>query len=157
MYNRFERSVDDKMQECRKFMDALADILGEGFTLVASCNQDLSAYLVPRGTENEITYYGKPVGSFRISDHWNWLSSKKRCSNLNLVQCRSLDMPWCRKRDANNPTGATRPLVGVQVAYYGEDGCYHCVFGEKFDRKSKIWSWMDNSPESAAKLVKGAD
>ena len=154
MYNRFERTIEDKMIECRKFLDALADILGEGFSLIASCNRDLSAYLVPKGTEKEISYYGKPVGSFRISDHWNWLSSLKRCSDPDMVQCRSLDIPWRRKRDPQNPTAATKPWVGVQVAYYGADGCYHCVFGEKFDRQTKTWSWVENTPEDVAEAMR---
>lgn len=152
MYNRFDRTIEDKMAECRKFIEDLYEILGDDFTLMPSCNQDLSAYLVPAGTEDQVTYYGKPANSFRISDHWNWLSSLTRCSDPNLVQCSNVDIPWCRKRKSEGIP--TKGLIGIQVAYYGNDGCYHCVFGEKFNRKTKKWSWMSNTPENVAAMVR---
>lgn len=155
-WDRFAESKQDKIEKCRKFFDELADILQDSHIVYGSCNRDLSAYLVPKGTENQVTYYSKPVGSFRVSDHWNWFSSKKNCKDLNVVQCRSLDMPWCRKRDSKNPEMAVKPRIGCQVGYFDQDNCYHCVYGECFDRKTKTWSWMDNSATTVAKNLKGA-
>lgn len=151
MYNRFERSLDDKMVECRQFIESLYDILQDEYVLMPSCNKDLSAYLVPKGTESEVSYYGKPIKSFRISDHWNWFSSLVRCSDPDLVQCRNIDIPRGRKRE--KPGMPTRGIVGAQVAYYGTDGYYHCVFGEKFNRRAKTWNWIDASPIQVAKMV----
>ena len=151
MYNRFDRTIEDKMSECRKFLEALHDILKDDFVLMPSCNQDLSAYLVPNGTEEDVSYYGKPINSFRISDHWNWYSNLRRCTDPNMIQCPNIDIPWCRRRKA--PGMPTQGLIGVQVAYYGADNRYHCVFGEKFDRKTKQWMWVNSTPEKAAELV----
>lgn len=152
-FDRFAEDKQTKMEKCRKFFDELAEALKATHVVFGSCNQDLSAYLVPNGTEKQVTYYGKPVGSFRVSDHWNWFSSKKRCSDMNMVQCRSLDMPWCHKRDPKNPEHAVRPIIGCQVGYFGEDNCYHCVYGECFDRKRKTWTWMDNSAVDVARMI----
>lgn len=152
MYNRFERTIEDKMSECRNFIEELHDILKDEFVFMPSCNQDLSAYLVPNGTEAKVSYYEKPINSFRISDHWNWYSGLRRCADPNMVQCLNIDIPWCRKRKA--PGAPTRGIIGVQVAYYGPDNQYHCVFGEKFDRRTRQWTWVDSSPEKAAELVR---
>ena len=146
-YDRFEKTLSEKMNICIGFFERLSELLKEDYEVIGSCNKDSSIYLVPKGTSDQISYYGKPVGSFRISDHWNWFSSLKRCSDPNEVQCRSMDMPWCRKRDAKEPDKATKPIIGAQVAMYGPDKKYHCIFGERFDRMTKTWSWMDISPE----------
>lgn len=148
-YSRYSMTIQEKMDICMKFFEKLAEMLNEEYEVVRSCNRDQSAYLIPKGTKDQLSYYGKPVGSFRISDHWNWFSSLKRCKDPKEVQCRSIDMFWCQKRDPENPKEATKPRIGVQVAVYGNDKAYHCVFGEKFDRETKKWSWMDSTPEDA--------
>lgn len=134
-----------KREKCNEFFDKLAKLLGSSHEVVGSCNVDFSRYLVPIGTADQVTYYGKPEKSFRVSDHWNWFSNIKKCSDPTYVQCRSLDIPWVRKRET--PGMATKPRFGIQVCIQLDDGCYHHVYGEKFDRKTKTWSWVESTPE----------
>ena len=138
-----------KRRKCNQFFDELAGLLSSTYELVGSCNQDFSRYLVPNGTVPEITYHSKPAYSFRISDHWNWWANLKKCKDENYVQCRSLDMPWVGQRKA--PGMASEPRKGFQVAFCDKDGIYHHVFGEKFDRQTRTWSWVENDP---AEIIK---
>lgn len=138
----------EKYAACKKFIDELADILSETYELVGSCNKDMSAYLIPKGTIDELTYYSKPSKSFRISDHWNWFSNLNKCSDPHYVQCYNLDIPRCRPRDRNNPMMATKARFGIQVGYIGKDQIYRCVFGACFDRKTKTWKWIEADPST---------
>ena len=144
----------EKMEKCSEFFDSLVSLLSETYTEVASCNQDFSRYLVPKGTENLVTYYGKPSKSFRISDHWNWYSNLERCCQPKMIQCFNHDMPWPRGRDKSNPENATKPRFGIQVGFYGQDGLYHCIYGERFDRKTKEWSWVESDPQDCLSLIR---
>ena len=138
-----ELSKEEKLILCGNFICSLAYMLGPSYELMPSCNNDVSRYLIPAGTKDEVSYYGKPDKSFRFSDHWNWFSSNKKCTDENMVQCRSLDMPWVRRRE--QPGKATKPRFGIQVCIYdAATKCYHHVFGDKFDRKTKIWTWIDD-------------
>lgn len=141
----------EKMQACLRFFYALAGMLTGDYEVVKSCNQDHSAYLVPLGTSEDITYYSKPDKSFRVSDHWNWYANVKKCENENYIQCWSVDLPFPRKREQDGK--ATEPRFAAQVAMIGNDGKYHVVFGEKFDRKTKQWLWVDSTPEAVIAMV----
>lgn len=143
-------NIDEKKSACTKFFNELSSILYGSYEVIESCNQDFSRYLVPIGTSDQVTYYGKPMKSFRISDHWNWFSNLKKCNDPHYVQCRSFDMPWCRKREDGCPM-ATKPRFGIQVCIHLDDG-YHHVFGDKFDRKTKTWSWIESTPEEVVKM-----
>lgn len=133
----------EKIIKCANFIESLACLLGPKYVLVPSCNQDISRYLIPAGSESELSYYGKPDKSFRFSDHWNWYSSTYKCTDETMVQCKSLDIPWARKRE--EPGKATKPRYGLQVCVYSAaDGCYHHIYGDKFDRKTKTWTWVDD-------------
>ena len=66
------------MDACRNFINAV-DYYLEDYEIMDSCNHDASQYLIPKGTEHLVTYYGKPDASLRFSDHWNWFASSKRC------------------------------------------------------------------------------
>ena len=133
----------EKLTLCGNFIASLAYLLWPRYELLPSCNRDISRYLIPVGTKPELSYYGKPDKSFRFSDHWNWYSSAKKCADETIVQCRSLDMPWTRQRE--EPGKATKPRYGIQVCIYSAaDGCYHHVYGDKFDRKAKTWAWVDD-------------
>ena len=143
-------TFDAKKNACSDFFDKLSGLLSENYEVLGSCNKDFSRYLIPKGTANQVTYYGKPVKSFRISDHWNWFSNLKKCSDPNYVQCRSLDMPWCRKREEGS-FFATKPRFGAQVCIQLEDGCYHHVYGDRFDRATKTWKWIETSPEDVVR------
>ena len=142
---------EEKMNKCNEFFSKLELLLQDQYETLGSCNKDFSRYLVPIGTTDKVTYYGKPTKSFRVSDHWNWYSNINKCSNPNYVQCRSMDMPWARKRVEDGKP--TKPRFGYQVAIVLEDGCYHVVYGECFNRKTKTWSWVDNDPKDIVNLV----
>lgn len=133
-----------KMDQCDEFINKLASILGDNYEMVASCNKDLSRYLVPKGTKDQITYYGKPEMSFRVSDHWNWYSSTEKCTNERYVQCFSMDLPNPRPRPA--PGVGTNAISAYQVAIQ-VDGRYHHVFGDKYNRRIRRWEWEENDPE----------
>lgn len=133
---------EDKLRLCREFMRDVALLKFDTYDLIGSCNKDTSLYLIPHGTIDQLTYYSKPNLSLRFSDHWNWYSSTKKCDDERLVQCRSLDIPWARRRE--EPGKATKPRYGIQVAIYdAKDECYHHVYGDKFDRKTKTWHWCE--------------
>lgn len=133
----------EKLILCGNFISSLAYMLYPCYELLPSCNHDISRYLIPEGTRSEVTYYGKPDKSFRFSDHWNWYTSSKKCDDETIIQCKSIDMPWTRRRA--EPGKATKPIYGIQVAMYDATrGCYHHIYGEKFDRKTKTWTWDDS-------------
>lgn len=138
---------NEKIQKCQKFFAELAELLKDSYEQMSSCNDDISSYLVPFGTKVEVTYHSKPERSFRISDHWNWYANTKKCSDPFYVQCYSVDMPWARQRQ--NIGKPSLPRNGVQVAVI-INGKYHCVYGEKFDRRTKKWYWIDSSPAEIA-------
>ena len=87
------------MALCMAFFEELSNEL-PNYTVVGSCNKDSSLYLVPNGTEDEITYYSKPAKSFRISDHWNWYANTKKCDNERYIQCLCVDLPYAKRREA---------------------------------------------------------
>lgn len=80
-------------QKCVDWFYQLVMIIGDDYKVVGSCNQDISLYLIPNGTEDEISYYGKPENSFRVSDHWNWYSNiKKKCDKVTEIQCHNISL-----------------------------------------------------------------
>ena len=131
---------NEKKAECLDYFMKLADLLKETHVIVGSCKADASVYLVPIGTESEITYHSKPADSYRYSDHWNWYASLHKCENPNYIQCLNVDMPRAKARTAEGKY--SKPVLGICVAKIGDDGKYHTVYGEKFDRKQKTWSWI---------------
>lgn len=135
----------EKYSACKIFFDQLTSLLEESHRRMDSCNNDISAYLVPKGTEEQVSYYGKPANSFRISDHWSWYSNLKKCEKPHYIQCLSVDVPRAKKRP--DVGKASKPIFAIQVSYIEDDGKYHCVYGEKFDPKTKKWSWVESKPE----------
>lgn len=133
----------EKYDKCKAFFDVLVDMLDKKYEKLESCNRDFSAYLCPNGTSNEVTYYGKPEKSFRISDHWNWYANTNKCSNPKYIQCYCVDLPWAHKRLAENRAG--KPIMATCVSIF-KNGRYHVVYGERYDRKTRSWSWIENSP-----------
>lgn len=133
-----------KFEKCEAFFNELASLM-ENYEIVASCNNDRSAYLIPSGSIGALTYSSKPDRSFRISDHWNWYANVRKCEDEHYIQCYSIDAPWPNKRKGVGL--ASEPKYAVQVGYFGDDKKYHCVYGERFDRKTKRWEWVESSPE----------
>ena len=134
------------------FFKQLGDALAESHEMIGSCNHDSSVYLIPKGQEDELTYYGKPIGSFRVSDHWNWFSTLEKCSKPAYVQCCSVDMPRARQRPEEGVP--SEPMYGSQVAVFGKDRRYHCVFGEKYDRRTRTWSWVEGDLQEAIETIR---
>ena len=143
-----ERNVEYKTK-CMEFFNQLADILKEhGYVVVGSPYNKYTLQLVPAGEEGLLTYYGKPFLSFRLSNVWNWYTSEDRCKDPNQVQCLNLDIPWSRKRKEGE--AGSKPWFAWQVAMFDHDRKYHCVFGDKFDRKTKTWTFVEADPHDIA-------
>ena len=126
-------------RECLKFFAELVEALEDTHELVASCNNDNTMYLVPKGTADQITYNGKPDNSYRFSDHWNWYANTSKCQNEKYIQCWNVDMPRVKDRPA--PGKPSSPIFASAVAKIGKDGKYHTIFGEKWSKNKKEWSW----------------
>lgn len=142
---------DAKWAACVAFFNELSGLLSETHETIGSCNHDNSVYLVPNGTSDQITYYGKPRKSFRMSDHWSWYSNLKKCDKEHYIQCLSVDLPYANKRPS--PGKPSKPIFGIQVCILGNDRKYHCVFGEKYDRKTKKWTWINANPIEVVGLL----
>ena len=155
-------TIETKTVLCLNFYNELINRLSDKYELMASSNQHAtlpvleslddilnyntrfySSYLIPKGTADQISYYGKPIGSFRFSDHWNWYSNVNKCSDLKEIQCFSVDIPWPRQRMGYGRP--SKPRFATQVAFYGKDLKYHVIFGEKFNRKTKEWEFVTTS------------
>ena len=143
-------SREEKEERCKAYFDRLVAAFGDSYTLVRSCNKDNSAYLVPKGTEDLVTYEGKPLFSFRISDHWNWKASLAKCPKEGYVQCFTRDLPSFRKR--REPGKASMPIWAWQIGYYATDETYHCIYGETYDRKTKEWKWMETDVSDIVRM-----
>lgn len=89
-------TIDEKKAKCTEFFEKLSEALKEDYVVMGSCNQDFSRYLVPVGTESQVSYMEKPENSFRISDHWNWFANVNKCPDEHYIQCLSVDLPWAR-------------------------------------------------------------
>lgn len=140
-----------KVSMCEEFYSKLCDLLKESHVNLGSCNKDISRYLVPIGTEDKVTYYGKPEKSFRISDHWSWYANVNKCINEKYIQCLNVDLPWAKPRVAEGKPSA--PINAVQVAVVASDGKYHAVFGEVFDRETRTWDFITPDPEDVIGLI----
>lgn len=138
-----------KFDSCKIFFDRLAELLQGKYEIVGSCNKDRSAYLIPVGTNNQISYYGKPDVSFRISDHWTWYSNLKKCEKPDEVQCYSDGTPPPMPRNRRNPQMAVEPHKACQVALYSQkDRMYHVVCGEIWNPEKEQYGWIFISPET---------
>lgn len=133
----------EKMNCCLNFFNELSEAMRETHEVVGSCNRDLSAYLVPEGMASEITYYSKPAFSFRVSDHWNWYANVKKCANERYVQCLCAELPYAHLRKYEG--GPSQPIRAASVCAIGNDGKYHVIYGEFWDKKTKTWRWIERS------------
>ena len=136
----------DMMADCNAWFDKLAElVIPMGYKVIRSSNPTSNdRYLVPVGTENDLSWNSKPAFSFRVSNHWNWRANKKKCDDDRYIQCYTRDMPWARKRRDDGL--ATRPMIGCAVAYFTEGREYVVIYGEKFNRINKTWSYTAIDP-----------
>ena len=132
----------EKQNKCIKYFNELCGLLSETHEVMINKSTDM--YLVPKGTKNQITYYGKPLYSFRYSNKWNWFTD--RCKNQNHAQCYSKDLPRPHHDDEFAGKGPGGAILAHCVGYYGDDKSYHVVYGEKYDRETRTWSWVESSP-----------
>lgn len=135
----------EKMNMCYDYFNKLADALKDSYEVVSSISNDKTLYLVMKGTENDLSYYGKPMCSFRVSDRWNWFASLKKCKAENHVQCFTKDLhrPFKRRMEGKH----SRPIMSSSVGYYGIDRQYHIIFGEIYDKKTKNSLWISKPIE----------
>lgn len=123
-----EKKIARQMKSLSKRYYKLKDYLveNEGYICVGSCNNDLSEYLLPPGTtEDQLSYYSKPEGSIRFSDHWNWYSNIKKCKIWDYIQCYNEDLPDPFPRKDSK---ATSPYYGAAIAIF-KDGTYRTLAG----------------------------
>lgn len=127
----------EKEKECKSYFDYLAEKLKDTHEVVPSCNNDESRYLIPKGTIDQLTYQSKPVDSYRFSTHWNWYANVNKCPDPDYVQCHNRDLPKAKRRlEEGKPS---KPVLGICVARFGEDGFYHTVYGEMY--RNRTWQF----------------
>lgn len=136
--------------KCYDYFNNLVKALSN-YTVLDSNNEDISKYLIPKGTEHLVSYTSKPCYSFRISDHWNWYANTEKCEKSWYIQCFSRDLPWAKKR--LRPGYASKPINGMSVMIFGPDNVYHCIYGEIYDRRTKTWGWIETPIEEVLKMV----
>lgn len=146
-----ELSREEKLAKCQAFMAKLYERL-EGYECDQSPYSNESSYCIPFGTNEENSFYSKPMHSFRCSSHWNWYANLRKCSVPNYIQCNNVDVPWARQRIESGK--ASQPVTAYQVAFFGDDKRFHCVYGEKFDRKTKSWQWIESSVDEVLEDLK---
>lgn len=166
-------TVEQMKSMCEAYIRELAKVLSDTHVLLTSdtdipqeelnTNQNLCAthphlslYLVPKGTENEIGWYGKPIGSFRFANHWNWFANVKKCKYPGYMQCFNRDLPYRHVRP--DPKKASFPTYAVQVAFYGADERYHAIFGQTWRKnpgiKGGVWVWKNDVPQESLEFAK---
>ncbi len=140
---------------CADFWEKLSNYLREKGYLETK-SKAKSRYLVPSGTENEITWMGKPEFSFRYSNHWNFYTDLKNNPNPNAIQCLNPDIAPAYSR--KSPEKGSRPVKGIAVAFYF-NGHYRTICGQKYDLITDTWSILDNefSEEFINRLLAIAD
>lgn len=126
---------DTWMDMCNEYFDELAEALKSSHEIVESVHGGGSRYLVLKGTGSEITYYGKPLCSFRVSDHWNWHANLRKCINPHHIQCFCKDIHYPFRRPSKDQ--ASRAVLSCSLGYYGIDRQYHVVCGEVWDSETK--------------------
>lgn len=139
-----ELTREEKLAKCQAFMAKLFEKLN-GYECDQSPYSAESSYCIPIGTNEQNSFYSKPMYSFRCSSHWNWYANLRKCSNPTYIQCNNVDVPWPRNRV--EPGKASQPVTAYQVAFFDNDKRFHCVYGEKFNRKTKQWEWVESSVE----------
>lgn len=146
----FRTKLFDDLERCEDFFNKLADLMKDEYVLLDYRDTSESAYLIPIGTEDQMSWYGKPEWSFRISGHWSWYANTKKCADKDIVQCESVDLPVPRDRRAE--TGASMPIYAAQVCVY-YNGKYHCIYGNCYSRKrihGKHWTFREADPKAIA-------
>ena len=146
----------DQLDKCIQFFHEVAGMLTDIYEVIPGKSEKHKSFcLVPKGTANQVTYYGKPVNSLRVAMNWNWYAGLDRCINPKYIQCVTPDLPYVKQRPKEHPEWSSPPVYGNMVALFDMDNKYHCIFGEKYNREDKTWSWVtDNTPEQVADMLR---
>lgn len=138
----------EKKAKCREYFNSLREILKETHEVQSNKTRDNhpDKYLFPKGKRSEITYSSKPKDSFRFSSKWNFYKNGKG-EDLEEVQCYSEDFP--NAHTDSKGIGPQGSVLAYSVCFYGDDGHYHVVYGERYNRKTGKWDWVESSPEDA--------
>lgn len=145
-----------QLNNCVVFFNRVAALVDDIYEVVPGKGKQWQSYcLVPKGTRSQINYYGKPVDSLRVAMNWNWRASLYKCSVPNHIQCVTQDLPFVKARPKDHPDLASPPVYGNMVALFDKDHKYHCLYGEKYDRVTKTWGWVDDkTPEDVANMLR---
>lgn len=135
----------NRMDACNEYFNELAKLLEQSHMVMLSSNKDQSRYLIPNGTDNEVTYYGKPFHSFRVSNHWNWKANIRKCVDPRHVQCFTKDLHYPFHRPKSGM--ASKPVLACCVCYYGLDKLYHVVCGEVYDHVNRSTHFIRRDPK----------
>ena len=150
--NRPNIERQEQLKKCNAFFLKVAEKLKDTHIIASASHRWISACLIPKGTEEQLTYHSKPVNSLRVACNWNWRASSKRCKDEKYIQCHTDDLPWARKKEADG--SASKPIWGNMVGYFDADQKYHCVYGEKFNRETKTWEWVEGDPDAVAEMMR---
>lgn len=147
-----QKITKEQMKQLKPLYKAISRYLVENkqYILMDSCNNDNTRYCVPRGTANQVTYYGKPENSIRISDHWSWYSNLKRCKEKDNIQCYNIDMPSPTERLAEGK--ASLPIEAAAIAIY-YDNAYHTIAGAYIDCNTGEWRWKSLSFDALVSVI----
>lgn len=138
----------EKQEKCNQYFNSLYEMLKDSHDRRTNKTRDRrpDKYIFPKGTGDEITNVGKPANSFRYSNKWNfWKNGKGEM--LDSVQCYSEDFP--KAHTDSHGCGPQGSVLAYSVCFYGEDGRYHVVYGERYNRRTKKWDWVESDPEDA--------
>ena len=143
-----------QFEKCVEFFNQVAKELEDTHVVIVGKSKKWpNMFLVEKGQERQVNYYGKPVNSLRVATNWNWRAGLDRCSNRNYIQCVTPDLPFARRRPEEHPEWSSLPILGNMVGYFDTDNKYHCVYGEKYNREDKSWMWVENMPKRVALMI----
>ena len=145
----------NQLASCFEFFNLVAEEVKDIYEVVPSKSKKWKSFcLVPRGTAGQVSYYSKPVNSLRVASNWNWRAPLKVCNVANHIQCVTPDLPYVRKRPKDRPEDGSAPIWGNMVALFDSDRKYHCIFGEKYNHENRTWTWMVNTPQAVAQMLR---
>lgn len=123
MYYKLYKEIENRI---KYVWNELVKQLSDEYEEVVSCNNDISRYLVPKGTADQITYYGKPKRSLRMSDHWSWYANIQKCRDESYVQCANSEL---KPHEREIEGGASKPIKALQICILDDNGVYCSLIG----------------------------
>ena len=145
----------NQFSSCIEFFNLVAEEVKDIYDVVPSKSKKWKSFcLIPKGTMGQLSYYSKPVNSLRVASNWNWRAPLKVCNVPNHIQCVTPDLPYVKKRPKDRPEDGSAPIWGNMVALFDSDRKYHCIFGEKYNHEDHTWTWMVNTPQNVARMLR---